>query len=249
MIASIDTHVHSIASGHAFNTITEIISWANRKKIDLVCITDHGPSMKGASHAEYFEMLPEVPLRMQRCLCLMGCECNILDSLGHIDLDDTFLKNLDIVLIGLHRLTPYPLQSTTEMNTSGIVNAMKNPYVDIVAHPYSEAFPVDIELLVQAAARYSCMLELNCRVFSNTSDVSRLSETYGRALELCAKLGVNVVIGTDAHIVSKLGDISPLQPIKRAMDACQNVIVRDSKTLLDALSKKRGRYKIDKMLE
>lgn len=249
MLASIDTHVHSIASGHAFNTTNEILSWANKNKIDLVCITDHGPSMKGAPHAGYFEMMPEVPLRTQRCLCLMGCECNILDSYGRIDLDDTFLKNLDIVLVGLHRLTPYSHQSTTEMNTSGIVNAMKNPYVDIVAHPYSEAFPVDINIVVKAAARYSCMLELNCRIFSNTPDTTLLTETYGRALELCTNFGVSVVIGTDAHIVSKLGDISPLQPIKAAMDAYRNVIVSDAKTLIEILLRKRARPKIDKIRE
>lgn len=249
MKVKIDTHVHSIASGHAFNTINEIMTFANRKNMELVCITEHGPSMKGAPHTEYFEMVAEVPLKFDNCICLMGCECNIIDQHGHLDLDDKFLKDLDVVLIGLDRLTPYPEHSTKEMNTSAVINAMKNPYADIVAHPYRENFPVDIEVVVKAAAQYKCMLELNCRIFSKASNVDALTEVYSKMLKLCVEYGVPVVIGTDAHIAFGIGDASSLNPVKKSIDIQNEIIVNTSKAFVKLLLRKRNRVKINEVIK
>jgi putative hydrolase len=243
MMPKIDTHVHSIASGHAFNTVDEIMECANIKNLELVCITDHGPSMKGAPHAEYFEMVVEVPLIFNKCFCLMGCECNVIDHYGHIDLEDKFLRNLDIVLVGLHKLTPYPEHSSEEENTSALINAMKNPYVDIIAHPYRKDFPVDIVTLVEAASKYNCMLELNGRIFSNTSNDRILIRTYEKMLKLCAEYRVYVVVGTDAHIKNKIGDFSLLNQLLKATNIHDGIIINDARKFIDILQEKREREK------
>lgn len=243
MMAKIDTHVHSIASGHAFNTVDEIMEFANKRNLELVCITDHGPSMKGAPHAEYFEMVVEVPSKFNKCFCLMGCECNVIDHYGHIDLEDKFLRNLDIVLVGLHKLTPYPEHSSEEENTSALINAMKNPYVDIIAHPYKKDFPVDIEALVESASKYNCMLELNCRIFSSTFNDRIFIRTYEKMLKLCAEYNVYVVIGTDAHIKNKIGDFSSLAPLLKATNIYDEIIINDARKFIEILHEKRDRKK------
>jgi putative hydrolase len=51
MQLSADLHCHTIASGHAFSTLSEMASGAARRGLDLIAITDHGPSMDGACHA------------------------------------------------------------------------------------------------------------------------------------------------------------------------------------------------------
>ncbi len=43
----IDLHTHSIASGHALNTVYEMALVASRIGVTHLGITDHGPSMKG----------------------------------------------------------------------------------------------------------------------------------------------------------------------------------------------------------
>jgi len=248
MMPKIDTHVHSIASGHAFNTVDEIMGYANRKNLELVCITDHGPSMNGAPHAEYFEMVAEVPPIFNKCFCLMGCECNVIDHYGHIDLEDKFLRNLDILLVGLHKLTPYPEHSSEEKNTSALIDAMKNPYVDIMAHPYKKDFPVNIEALVEAASKYKCMLELNCRIFSNTSDDRILIRTYEKMLKLCAEYRVYVVVGTDAHIKNKIGDFSSLYPLLKTINIYDEIIIKDARKFINTLQEKRERRKFTGVL-
>lgn len=50
----LDTHTHTIASGHAYNTMTEMMQAAVDKDLELLCITDHAPEMPGGPHLFYF---------------------------------------------------------------------------------------------------------------------------------------------------------------------------------------------------
>ena len=45
-----DLHIHSIASGHAFNTIDECARYSHDNHYALIGISDHGPNMEGALH-------------------------------------------------------------------------------------------------------------------------------------------------------------------------------------------------------
>jgi len=42
-----DLHTHTVASGHAFSTITELATAAAGKGLELIAFTDHGPSVPG----------------------------------------------------------------------------------------------------------------------------------------------------------------------------------------------------------
>ena len=45
-----DMHCHTVASGHAYSTVQEIAREASNKGLEMVAITDHGPSMPGGPH-------------------------------------------------------------------------------------------------------------------------------------------------------------------------------------------------------
>lgn len=44
-----DTHIHSIASNHAYSTIMENIEAARQKGLVYMAMTEHGPKMPGCS--------------------------------------------------------------------------------------------------------------------------------------------------------------------------------------------------------
>lgn len=44
----VDSHTHTIASGHAYSTILENALAAKNKGLKLLCTTDHAPEMPGA---------------------------------------------------------------------------------------------------------------------------------------------------------------------------------------------------------
>ena len=58
---AVDLHAHTVASGHAFSTLDELAGVAAVCGLEMIAITDHGPSMEGSPHDGYFEMVGRVP--------------------------------------------------------------------------------------------------------------------------------------------------------------------------------------------
>ena len=53
----LDVHTHTIASGHAYNTIKEMAQSASEKGLELLGITEHAMKMPGTCHSFYFANL------------------------------------------------------------------------------------------------------------------------------------------------------------------------------------------------
>jgi putative hydrolase len=208
-----DLHIHTIVSGHAYSTILESVTYAKDIGIETIAITDHGPSMKGASHSGYFKNMDRIPGVMHGVNLLMGCEANVIGLDGEIDLDCDTVDKLDIVLVGLHKLTPYPSNTSSSDNTRALISAIKKNKVHIVSHPYRLDFPVDIIELAKAASGYGVLLELNLsllRIFGNNLD---LFNQISLMIETVEKMGSKIVISSDAHFVTEIGDDSVLSSL------------------------------------
>ena len=54
MKIEIDTHSHTLVSGHAYNTIREMAQMAAEKGLKGLAITEHAPEMPGSTHLFYF---------------------------------------------------------------------------------------------------------------------------------------------------------------------------------------------------
>jgi len=210
----IDLHVHSLASGHAFNTIFELISYAGKKRIELLGITDHGPSMQGASHLGYFEMIEQIPEELDGVKIIAGCEANIISLEGKIDLPINIQRKIALIIAGLHRRTPFPERTTTAENTRAIVKAIQRNEVDILAHPYRPEFPVNIREVFRAAVDYGVLLELNLSLLNRYSTSNELLEQIYLMLELVEAKNEKITISSDAHIATQLGDDSILTRLR-----------------------------------
>jgi putative hydrolase len=189
----IDPHVHSIASGHALNTVYELAAEARKRKLTHLGITEHGPSMEGAPHEGYFWVSSVAPRKIGSVSVLYGVEANVVDLNGKIDIGEELLKVQDIVSVGLHRKTSYD-GKTIEHNTKALINAMKNKYVKIITHPYRAEFPVDVYAIADAACKYGVLLEINIRVFKNLN--SRLLEAYRSLISFIKDRGEKVIVGS-----------------------------------------------------
>jgi DNA polymerase (family 10) len=82
---------------------------------------------------------------------------------------------------------------------------MENPLVDIIAHPtgriigYREAYDVDIQEIIQIAARTNTVLEINA-----SPERMDLNDIYTRSAK---EQGVLLAIGSDAHQISTLDNM------------------------------------------
>ena len=199
-----DLHVHTVASGHAYSTVTEIARVAADKGLALIALTDHGPAMPGGPHAYHFSNQTAIPDVLFGLRVLKGIEANVMDRRGRLDLDEFRLSKLDIVAVGLHSVcSPY---GSKKENTSMMVEAMQNPFVDIVVHPGNPEYPVDEETIVKAAARYDVALEVN----NSSLTVSRKGSLphCDNIVSLAKTYGTKLIVGSDSHYCETVGEFS-----------------------------------------
>ena len=156
----VDTHSHTIASGHAYSTLSEMARAAAAKGLQALAITEHAPQLEKTCGLFYFMNYDVIPRQMNGVQLLMGAELNIMDSDGTVDLPEDVCKGLDIAIASIHPPC-YQSEATVENNTRAYVEVMKKPYINIIGHPDDSRVPVDYEVLVKTAKETGTLLELN----------------------------------------------------------------------------------------
>ena len=226
----LDIHTHTIASGHAYNTMMEMIHEAQKKKLEVYGITEHGPMMPGSCHDFYFSNMKEVERQHGELEVLMGAELNILNEHGELDLIEKYMKRMDVVIASLH--TQCIPMGSREWNTECVINAMKNPYVNIIGHPDDGRYPLDYEAVVQAAKEYHTLLEINNKSLDPKCSRTNTRENNQEMLKYCKKYQVSVVMGSDAHYYGALGNHTGAYDILREADFPEELIVNNQKEKL-----------------
>ena len=247
MRVEIDTHTHTLASGHAYNTMNEMAKAAADKGLKGLAITEHAPEMPGTCHLYYFQNLRIVPRKRFGIELLLGTELNIMNAEGKVDLSEDVLKTLDIAIASIH-IPCFRDERTVENVTAAYENVMENPYVDIIGHPDDGRYPVDYEQLAKKAKETGTVLEVNngslrpggFRVDTRKNDL--------KMLEYCKKYEVPVTMGSDAHMDVDLADYSYALPVIEESHFPEELIVNTSAELLQSCIRyKRNMWKQKKV--
>lgn len=206
----LDVHTHTVASGHAYGTITEMARAAAEKGLKILGITEHSHAMPGTCDDIYFQNLRVVPREMFGVKLMLGAELNIMNYEGEVDLPQWLIDRLDFCIASVH-LNLYE-SGTVEQNTQAIVNAMKNPGINIIGHPDDGNCPVDYDRLVRASKEYYTLLEVN----NNSPRLPyriHAKENIITMLKLCKKYDVPVVLNSDAHFMNDVANTDHSMPL------------------------------------
>ncbi len=198
MKIELDVHTHTVASGHAFSSLQEMAQAAAGKGLKLLGITEHSPGIPGTCDPIYFRNLHVVPRQMYGIELLLGAEINILDNEGNLDLDEFYLKILDLRIAGIHSLC-YKW-GTPEENTHGMVQVVSNPYIHIISHPGDGTAKLNFEPIVLAAKEHHTLLEINNSSLKPCRGKVDARSNNLEILKLCRRYDVPVILGSDAHI-------------------------------------------------
>ncbi len=196
----VDTHTHTISSGHAYSTIQENAKEAFVNGIKMINMSDHGPAMNGAPFRYHFGNLKVIPGELYGVRVLKGVELNIISYDGEVDLPLNYLKGLDFVLASFHDICIPP--SGVEDHTRAAIKILENPYIDVLAHPGNPQFQLDNERVVRAAKENNKLLEINNHSFYVRTGSEK---NCGDILRLCKKYGVRVTTGSDSHFSFNIG--------------------------------------------
>jgi putative hydrolase len=201
-----DLHTHTMASGHAYSTLTENVQVARARGLELIAVTDHGPAVPQGAHPWHFWNLKVVPSVLEGVRILKGCEANLVpDTENGLDLPDQVLALLDFVSIGFHPTTGYDVRDRGR-NTAALLRVMANPLVDQITHPGNdEEFPVDMDAIVRAAVEHTVILELNEHTFAPESARSASTEREREFAHAAFHGGAPIAVGSDAHYALYVG--------------------------------------------
>jgi DNA polymerase (family X) len=190
-------HCHTVASdGHA--TLEEMVQAARKLGLKYLGIGDHSQSLTVANgltpervrkqHAE----IDALNAKLKGFRVFKGTECDILAD-GSLDFDDELLATFDYVVASVH--THFG-QSQEDM-TARIIKAIRHPRVTMLGHATGrlllrrEGYKVDLEALLQEAAKHGTLIEINAH--PQRLDIDWLHCKRAKAL------GVQLVINPDAH--------------------------------------------------
>ena len=224
-----DLHMHTVMSGHAFGTVREMAAEAAARGLKLIGTTEHGPGIPGTCNPIYFLNVCDAPRNLYGVEMLYGSEVNILDS-GKLDLNPRYIDCLDYVIAGIHGLC-YTDQGKVR-NTDNVIRAMaSNPKVRFISHPDSDSYAMDYKALVEGAKEYGVALEVNNSSLRKPSLRPGCIENYNTMVPLCMEYGVPIIINTDSHDPSAVGNFS------LAMGMLEKIGVNDDLILNNDLAK------------
>ncbi len=233
MKALIDLHNHTVASGHAYSTMEELISRAVKKGIKVLGISDHAPALPGSANIFHFGNLFVVPREIDGIILLKGVEANIMDFEGNIDVPVRISKRLDYVIASLH--PPCIDPGTKEENTNAILQVMKGPHVKIIGHPDDSRFPMDYDAIVQASKLYNVALEINNASLRPDSYRQGGHKNAKTILNLCKKYKVKVIFGSDSHVSYDIANFSNCIRIAEEVNFPKKLIINYSEDAVNEL--------------
>jgi DNA polymerase (family 10) len=202
-----DLHMHTTATDGE-DTLADMVRAAIGRGLEYVAITDHGQRVtmaRGLDRTRLLRQWEEID-RLNESLAadgpppitvLKGIEVDMLEK-GGLDLPDEVLARADWVVASLH----YGQQQPRDRITARIIEAIENPFVRVIGHPTGRlinrrpAYDVDINAVIQAAARTGTFLEINANPWRLDLD--------DRHAAAARQAGVPVVISTDAHSIHGL---------------------------------------------
>jgi DNA polymerase (family 10) len=196
-----DLHCHTVASDGR-DTIEAMAVGARARGYGYVAITDHsashgfGDDVSPDRLRRQIELVREADASIEGIRILAGSEVNILPD-GSLDYEDELLGELDWVIASVHTAFGMSEQAMTER----MIAAVEHPLVDAIGHPTGrlierrEPYALDVQALIEAAARTGTMLEINAN-----PDRRDLNEVHARA---AAEAGARILIDSDAHWVAR----------------------------------------------
>lgn len=235
MRIEVDSHTHTIASGHAYSTLAENVTVAAARGLKLLAITDHGPLMPDAPHFWYFMNMRVIPRIIDGVGILRGIEANIVNIAGELDVEQDVLDYMDIVLGSLHEPIIAPTKKTH--HTNAVIKAMSSGTIDVFAHGGNPSFPIDAKEVAKAATHYNVLIEINNSSFTTSREGS--TKNCATLAEAVADAGGYLTFGSDAHIAQIVGGFKECTTLIEAVGfPKKRILSRDAEKFMRFLEDK-----------
>jgi DNA polymerase (family 10) len=186
-----DLHTHTHWSADGKSTLEEMVAAAAARGYEYYAITDHSHYMREGKLERQLEEIDALRDRFPKLRILAGVEANIRAN-GEVDVPEDELARLDWVVASVH-------QAPDSRPTERVLDAMDNPYVDVIGHLTGRRIrtrgprDVNVERVIEKALERGVFLEVN-----GQPDRLDLRDVHARAAK---EAGLKLVLDSDAHEV------------------------------------------------
>lgn len=232
-----DTHIHTVASTHGFSTIKEITDEAAKKGLEAVAITDHTPASTDGPHVWHFHNLHKaIPREINGVKIIYGAESSIIDYDGNIDFPHEECAALDWIIASFHKDMLAP--STYEEHTKMYLKLAENDDIDVIGHCATVVCPFDYEKCLKKFKECGRLVEIN----ESTILWKNTRENYREIIRICKKYEIPVIINTDAHFCTLVGEVNESLALANELDIPERLVVNaDWDRLYSFISDRHGR--------
>ncbi|UPR32191.1 phosphatase [Vibrio crassostreae] len=238
----VDSHTHTLASGHAYSTIIENALASKNKGLKLLCTTDHAPEMPGAPHYWFFNNQRILPRFLHDVGILRGVEANTLNTAGELDLPPSSYQHLDWVIASLHE--PVFKPSTEQEHTQALINVIKSGKVDVLGHLGNPNYKFDMEAVLLCAKEHNVAIEVN-----NTSLTGKSRKgsdvRCSKIVEIGKRVGVYFTTGSDAHFCEEIAHLGLVKALLEKHGVEEDKIITTSTSLFLNFLLLRGKSRIE----
>ncbi len=237
----LDSHTHTLASGHAYCTLLEMVRAAADRGLELICITDHAPGMELTTHKDYFLNFRVIDREIYGVRVMMGAELNVMDFDGTVDLPQAAEQS------GHGHRQPAYLVHAPGRRTGGEYSGHgprhgQLPQDLYPGTPRRRPLSLDYPALVRAAGERGVLLEVNNTSLSPACSRVNSTANVTEMLKHCRREGVPVVVGSDAHFVSAVGGHQYAQALLDELDFPEELVLnREPAAFLAHLERRLSR--------
>ncbi len=191
-------HMHSTYSDGKLSML-DMAKAAIQRGLRVIVFSDHSVSLGVANglsierHKQQASEIKKIQKQLGDDILILHASEVEIKADGSLDYPDEFLASLDLVVASLHSSLRQPREKITER----LLKAVNNPHVDIIGHPTGREIPeregadLDMEVILQAAAKSGVAMEINASPYRLDLD-----DMHARRAK---ELGVLISINTDAH--------------------------------------------------
>jgi len=195
-----EVHMHTVETDGK-NTIEEMAAAAKERGYEYIAITDHSKNLAFANGlddqraVQHIARIRAANDQIKGITVMAGIEVDILTD-GELDLSDSVLEQMDVVVASVHSAFNQEPQEMTDR----LLRAIENKNVSILGHPTGrlllrrDAYSFDMDAVLKAALKNKVAMELNAY-----PDRLDLNDVH---LRMAPDRGVKIVINTDAHHTS-----------------------------------------------
>ncbi len=245
MRLEVDTHTHTIASGHAYSTIIENAKAAAQHGLKILCTTDHAELMPGAPHPWFFANQRTLPRFLEGVAIIRGVEANIMDESGNIDIDPTIDEHLDWIIGSFH--DPVFAPDTKSSHTEALINVIKNGRVDALGHLGNPKYDFDFDQVISLAAEHNVAIEINNSTLLGHSRVGSIERCYEIAT-VAKKYNAFITTGSDAHFCNAIGKLELAEKLLDDVGINSARVITHSTAQFLEFIRLRGRPVIDEFV-